>query len=370
MRHRALRPLAASTLLGLLLTAPSPAQLFAPPEMFRTPGPSGIVVGDLDGDLKTDIATCARNQNAVSVLNGQGGGFGAARLFPVGSAPGFLACADLDGDGRLDLVTANWDSADVSVLRNVGGAALFAPAQHYGVGTHPTSVAIGDLNGDGQPDLVSSDFGPPSLSVLLNDGSGGFTLLSHFPLPSNPDRVALADFNGDGLLDLATTQRYLDTVLVMLGNGFGWFHSARQWPISGGSPGNLVPADVNNDGVPDLVVTTYKFNGMVNVLLGLGRGAFRQTAAVPVGIYTYAVAVGDVTGDGRPDVIVGDGLLSEHNLYYLRGDGAGHLANLTTIPLSHAPSAIALADCNGDGRRDLACPAFGGDHVNVLFRNP
>jgi hypothetical protein len=123
------------------------------------------------------------------------------------------------------------------------------------------------------------------------------------------DSVAVADVNGDGKPDLLVTNAKGSTVGVVLGNGDGTFQTAVTYGSGGINPYSVAVADVNGDGKPDLVVgnegNSNCSGGAVGVLLGNGDGTF-QTAVTYCsgGIEAVSVAVADVNGDGKPDVVV------------------------------------------------------------------
>ena len=146
-----------------------------PPALFGTAsnfpvgsGPNSVAVGDVNGDMKLDLAVANVNSNNVSVLMGNGlGGFGAAVNFPVGSKPNSVEVGDFNADKKLDLVTANTGSNNVSVLLG-NGLGGFAAASNFPVGSLPSSGTVGDFNGDLKPDLAVANCNSNNVSVLLN----------------------------------------------------------------------------------------------------------------------------------------------------------------------------------------------------------
>ncbi len=196
----------------------------------------------------------------------------------VGASPYSVAVVDVNRDGRLDVVTANAGSADVSVLLGAGEGA-FQAQQRFGVGSSPSSVAVADVNGDGQLDVVTGNYYSADVSVLLGNGDGTFQAQQRFGVGSGTLSVAVGDVNGDGRLDVVTAnhvsaEEYSSSdVSVLLGNGDGTFQ-AQQRIVVGGSPSSVAVADVNGDGRLDVVMGNGYGSNYVSVLLGNGDGTF------------------------------------------------------------------------------------------------
>jgi hypothetical protein len=133
--------------------------------------------------------------------------------------------------------------------------------------------------------------------------------------------------------------------------------------FTGRSTVNVVPADLNGDGAPDLVTVDALSDG-VSVLLGRGDGSFRERLAFPTAPVPLNAAVADVDGDGDQDVVTAsrDG---HGSITVLRNDGAGRLRRDRTYP-AHALS-LAAADLNGDGLLDLVTVSFHRRGVAVML---
>jgi uncharacterized repeat protein (TIGR01451 family) len=293
--------------------------------------PWSIVTGDFNQDGKLDIAICndgaANHQpDSISVLLGDGhGGFTAAPGSPIqlppNTGPLSLKVADFNGDGKLDLVSANLHNNTVSAfLGNGDGTFTLAPGSPIAVSISPWSVAVADFNGDGRPDLVVASYGG-GVAVLLGDGSGNFTPAPGSPLQAGPtpQRVAVGDFNGDGKPDLvvanwdvATTWPPVGRVTLFLGNGDGTFRLSNNVPFQiSGNISDFAVGDLNLDGKLDIVAITYD-RQTATVLLGDGSGGLTPASGSPFSIedLSEAVAVGDIDGDGTPDLVVSGGTIS------------------------------------------------------------
>lgn len=233
-----------------------------------------------------------------------------------------------------------------------------APGSPFAVGGEPADIAVGDLDGDGGPDLVVA--GDGGLAVLPGDGRGGFGEPRRVAVAGpSPHLVALGDADRDGRLDAAVTAHDSTVVTVLRGDGEGGLAPLPDSPFDTGVPGpghnhGLALADLDGDGDPDLV-TADQDHGTVSVLLGDGRGGFAPPpgSPFPAGDGPYPFAVGDLDGDGRPDLAVPGFLGTAVTL--LRGEGEGGFAPFPSSPLETRPMPFhtALADLDADGVLDL-----------------
>jgi hypothetical protein len=268
----------------------------------RVDRPSGLAVGDIDGDGRLDLVTGTGYGRSVAVLRGDGhGNFAPQQRFLVRGNVWDVTVADVTGDGAPD-VLAQTDR--VEVLRNDAHGHL-APGQRIkGVG-HPV---VGDVDGDGDLDLIVTTLLPTTLVTYLNDGSGHFSAVrASNPVP-NPDglsgQVLLAEVTGDHHPDLIVTASQDHQVLVAAGDGTGGFAAPQKFDTGGSLPVALAVGDVSADRHPDLVVACQGSNE-VAVLVGDGYGGFAAPALFPTGGQgPYGVHVTDVNGDHTDDVLV------------------------------------------------------------------
>ncbi len=290
------------------------------PALTRSAGTSPLLLaaGDLNGDGILDAVVTNWATNTVSVLLGQGtggtgnGAYGNPVAYPAGLKPHHLVLADLNHDGILDIVVNNDGAPSVTVLLGHGAGGLgdgtFGLATSFATSSSGTGVAVGDVNGDGIPDIVATESATFALAILLGNGSGGvgdgtFTFSSHVPTATRPYDVTLADLNGDGHLDVLITLQDSGGLWVRLGHGDGTFGTAAS--LTNGSPGSVRVVDFDGDGKLDLVVTQGDMN-QVELLRGNGDGTFVLRTAQMVPNFPVVAAIGDLNGDGLPDVVAAD----------------------------------------------------------------
>jgi hypothetical protein len=292
-----------STGLSILLGTGKPTTPFTTGTPIAVTGAACIVTGDLNGDGIPDLLVAVNGSpNALLAYLGNGDGtFTLKSTTATPSSGGYVALGDFNHDGKLDFAT----SGNLLALGN-GDGTFQAPAAI--VANPPSSgfsgIAVGDINNDGWPDLVLTNNGIPGYDVfvLLNNHEGGFT-----QVPTNfgatTSQPILVDLNGDGNLDLV-----LEGGGVYVGDGTGKFRYQAALPGVPGSFGGIVAvADVNGDGIPDLLVT-----GFDTLTVSLGKGG--ATYAAPFGIGTgpapNALLVANLHGQsptkGVPDIVVPD----------------------------------------------------------------
>jgi hypothetical protein len=325
-------------------------------------GPGSILTADFNGDHHLDILE-VNNSSDFAVFTGNGDGtFNSSRSWalPVGAFSS-VAVGDFNNDGQPDLITLNYQNNNATRILTL---ALGAPGPNFQA--PPESfvsvadvLATGDFNEDGKLDVVASNGFNNLASVALGQGNGTFISRSSFTvLPPNNSagEFVVGDFNGDHHLDLVTvSDNKFGQVFLALGNGNGTFQPGVR--VNVGIHSNFVAAaDVNGDGKLDLVATNYGTGGIgnVQVALGNGDGTFQSPTTVSVGSYDpNFLAIGDLNGDGKPDLLVVNGG-NPGSFAILLGNGDGTFQSPSpSTTLGTYPMQPLLVDLNGDGRRDV-----------------
>jgi hypothetical protein len=236
-------------------------------------------------------------------------------------------------------------------------------------GSFPLGITAADLTGNGKQDVVFTNF-HQGVSVMLGNGDGTFQAAQLTSLESYSGRVAVADVNGDGKPDLVVTTfnngSSAGQVAVLLGNGNGTFQAPSDFNV-GHNPLGVAIADVNGDGKPDLVVANY-FSNTISVLLGNGDGTFAAAQNLATASGPVEVKVADFNGDGKLDIATNDKGSSQITVLYGNGDGTFQAAQNLNLGGTHT-DALVVADLNGDGKPDLATDLYGSGKVSVLLSN-
>jgi FG-GAP-like repeat/Bacterial Ig-like domain (group 2) len=246
-----------------------------------------------------------------------------------------------------------------------------APSFNYVTGqsfnsgdTNPRGVVLADYNGDGKIDIAVSNFNSNTINVFLNDGTGHFAttpITTNVTTPANLGQMVGGDFNEDGKPDLVVTT--IDggnqVNLVLLGNGDGTFAVQPAIKNSFGFLSCTV-TDLNGDGHQDLVMS---IGGSVAVSLGKGDGTFVDTIYYQSSLANPGVAFGvtaaDFNGDGKIDAVA---TYDNGYVVFFPGNGDGTLA--TSVPQTNLQGlslgSIVSADFDGDGKQDLLASLVNG----------
>lgn len=301
--------------------------------------------------------------------------FGAGALAVAGS-PRAMAVGDINHDGMLDVVVANSSSLSV-LLKDINGT--FKPAINVNIPNwsdpdafkvvpppNLRSVAVGYFNKDEYPDLVVTStyslMGPfntripqGQVTVLLGDGTGNFpTNTSYTSGSAFPDGVAVGDLDSDGSRDAVVAIGNFNGVSVLPGNANrdGALDLTRQdtYDVSSG-PVSVALGDVDGDGKLD-VITANSGSNNISVLRGNGDASLQAPLVYAAGINPTSVALGDVNGDGKLDVVTAN--RGSNDVSALLGNGDGTFQSAIACSAGSSPTAVALGDFNQDGKPDLA----------------
>jgi hypothetical protein len=379
------RRLLAATGMGLLL-GPLASCHYGSDYSFPTINvPNSIAIADVDVDGTPDllVATTAdqgsiQNPGFANVILGNHSSPGTfhtgVRYATTGNNPSSIAVVDLTRSGSLDLVVANFAAGSVSVFMHGASPGTYQTAVSVATGGQPNQVASGDINGDGKPDLVLADASATGGAIVLfQDPANPGKFLAPMTLAVNANSAAavtIGDLNGDGAPDIVAATSDANgnngAIYVFYQNATtrGTFLAPVTVP-AGAQPEAVRIADVNGDGLPDIAVANLDpgadGTGSAGVSVLLQDAAHPGSFLAPV---TYAtqgdaidVAVADLNGDGKPDLVVANlepGPSGSVSVLLQDPARPGVFLAATSYRAFGLPLAVAIGDLNGDGHPDIA----------------
>jgi hypothetical protein len=399
--------------------------------------PLSLAVADFNGDGKPDLAVANSGfmtngqfgSGSISILLGNGDGtFRAAVSYSAPVNPGVVVVGDLNGDGKADLAVSNvGGGADLALFMGNGDGTFQVPATlSLGFpGLEPTTgIAICDANGDGVADLaitLRSNTGDGYAALYLGTGNGAFQYDGSYDSAISPngknigfvDSVVTGDFNGDGRVDLAITLQ--GDLTVLLGSK-PTLTITLESSLSAATNGQNVTltATVSDPAVGGVITFSEKPNVIGTGVLTSGKAVLNINSASP-GAYTFGasyagnsayafsasapltqvvnsvlpsgpamaanyptgfypplvLAKGDFNGDGQTDLAVAYGYYSTgggSEIGILLGNSDGTFQPVAYFPSGSDPVSVAVADFNGDGKADIVAANVGGT-VNILLGN-
>jgi hypothetical protein len=383
-----------------------PSTVFPQETVVTTSQPyaSSVVAVDLDRDGLVDLAAASLQDSKIAWYRNNGDGtFSAPHIVSTAAAgPTGLVAADLDGDGWMDLVSASCVDDEIAWYRNLGGPAnggLFgfnpaSPAANQRLisrsADYAYSVCVADLNGDGLPDVISTSLMDNKVAWYRNLGGGNFGWSSATPAANQqiistagiaPSSVAAADLDGDGVIDLVVTSINDNTLAWLKGSNAGGILTFTRYVVSTTQmrAQRVAIADIDGDQRRDLLCAAPYGNKVT---------CFRNTthdsnAAAPFFGPEYiisdmtrgasCVVAADLNADGRPD-IVSSSLLDNKIAWYLN-TGPGTTGSITFGPQQLVSSnalgaaSVAAGDFNNDGKMEIASASQDDSKVSVFLNH-
>ncbi|HTY11212.1 MAG TPA: VCBS repeat-containing protein [Bacteroidota bacterium] len=313
--------------------------------------------------------------------------FAAKKDLPTGEGPISIALGDFNGDGKLDIVCANYKSNTISLLLNAtppdGSAPSFLPKIDLHTEEKPMAVAVGDFNGDGKPDFVVANYLSNNISIFLNtsrqdSASPSFAVKEDVPTEERPISLFVADFNGDGRPDLAVANYKSNSISVFLNTtsrGSSSVSFAQRIDLPAGTrPVFVTAGDLNGDGRPDIVAANYRSNSIsifFNETPANGTApVFSRGTEVQAGERPMTVAIGDVNGDEKNDILVADqGSNSISVLMNAAERGAATPLFLvkTELITGANPQAVCFIDAVGKGKSDVAAGNYNSGTISIFI---
>ncbi len=360
-----IRPLL-TPLIGVALLLPLAGCLGSSDGTTYVDNATSVAVADLDGNGRMDVVTAfdrafsdGSDGGFLSTRMGQGASgvnFGSPIRSSGGAAPGPIVAADLDGVNGPDMVLCNGASTTVSILYGNGAGGFGSEVDlQLGANRYAYAVAVADFNGDGKKDIAVAASGGTDVLLFLQNAGGGFTGVtpSSIPVGATPYSIAagaLSGANQDLAVGLSGGQ-----LAVLKGNGNGTFQPQVNYAC-GTTPASIKIADLDGVNGPDIAVVDYTAASSVIVFLNSGAGAFASGVSYPTGdAWALDLAIGDLNGDTKPDIAVANSGVpgDPGSVSVLFNNGSGVFGTATLYGGLQGPTSVAIADIDGDGRNDL-----------------
>jgi hypothetical protein len=302
--------------------------------------------------------------------------------------PSAVVAAGLTKSATLDLVTATWGDY-LSANSGTGGAVtvirgqtptgrVFVASDQHVLASGISSLAVGDFNGDGTLDIAvatlaggverqSDSRSAGEIQILFGKGDGTFELGRRMagPVPG-PRSLASADVNGDGVDDLIVGSQHPRGrgIGIILGGSFESYIV----PVEAGQAWPLAVGDFDRDGRIDIAVVNRSADGKtatrLTILFGDEKAAFTRRSTIVLISSAKGIGVGDLNGDGSKDLV----LLSDDAVRTYLNDGKGGFKHAYSILGEFSLGSVLVSDFDGDGMQDIVVP--GDDStLRLLFGN-
>ena len=337
-----------------MATGPAPGTFAAGSQYLPTTGGTyGVAVGDFDRDGYPDVAASSSRTSPTAFLTiyyGDATGTFARSYSGMLGAATYLTSVDVDNDGDLDLL-ATMPAGGAEVWRNDGLAGFSFQTTVPTPNSRMTAAA--DLNGDGNQDLlISCNLG--GAFSCLGRGDGTFGPVTSL-ITGRIMGLTAGDVDGDGDLDVVMANATGNNVAVRLNDGTGNLAAPVLVPVAN-APSAVALGDVTGDGAPDLLVAQYNYGATagqssVVVLTNNGTGTFTAGTPVAIGGHPLDLKLGDVDGDGDLDAVTVNEASATASVCLNQGQGTFALA--TTVPVGSGPTSLVLADLDGNRTLDL-----------------
>ncbi|MEC7584834.1 MAG: VCBS repeat-containing protein [Planctomycetota bacterium] len=329
------------------------------------------MLADVDNNGQQDLLVMASLHSRINLwMAGDNGELVGARSYDTGLlSASYVVTDDLDNDGVLDIVVGDPSGTELSVMREVHGE--LALDSTIELGSSVLNVRLTDLDRDGRNDLLvpvvsgikvlRNRSAPDSIEFEVLPGTG---LMDAFGAGPGPFGVAAADLNRDGLEDLVVSDFASGALQIMLSDSEPFDFAAPTVIIVGGGLVDVLAADFTGDGIVDVAVSRSDKADIV-LFENDGHGNLTTLVSVPTGQSPNYLLTEDFNSDGRADIVVSNGL--EQSVSVLFGASTGFL--MESYPAGDMPTALLCDDMNGDGAPDILVTSLMGGDFRVLVND-
>ena len=357
-------------------------------------GPQDIRISDLDGDGIPDIVVANYTVGSISVFRNTSviGNINIANFvrkdFTSGTGATFISVADLDNDGKQDVIVANQGENTLSIFKNIstsGNISFNSPVKIATPAT-PIGIGIGDFDKNGWLDIATANHGNGTVSIFTNKGIFNSISTSNFNprfgliTGLNPITIDVADMDGDSKSDIVVGNYGSNSVSIFKNNYISGALATSSFSTkldfnAGNKPGYVKLGDMDGDSKLDVVVLA-EGNNSVGILRNtstsgvLSSASFASRVNFNTGITPYYISVGDLTGNGKLDILVtnfGDGTATVWQNKAIPGSitSASFFKRLN-FTVGTKPYAGLLADIDGDTKTDILVSNTGSNTLSIL----
>jgi len=286
-----------------------------------------------------------------------------------------IGSGDLNSDGRQDIVYSSLVGSGpqhmlLIFLQDTGGSYSANPIS-YMAGNGADHLEVADLNHDGRTDVVTADYSDNTISVYLQKADGTLARRVIYSTGIAPNAIAIGDVNNDGWIDIAVSHGTSATIGVFTQKSNGTLNAMTAYASMVAGNDDIAIGDVNNDGRNDVV----KMNGQgdanpdLMVYLQAGNGTLNAPVNYTLGCncLSHGIDIGDVTSDGKNDVIIsyGDYQPSSKIAVFPQGSNTG-LNSPVSYNAYNSPQPVEIADIDGDGKSDIVTAHAPENHISIL----
>ncbi|MGA1819590.1 MAG: FG-GAP repeat domain-containing protein [Thermoplasmatota archaeon] len=339
--------------------------------------PSDLAVGDIDGDLFTDVVVANYKDDNIMVMLNHGKGLVGGGTYHVGKGPIRVEIAELNGDPFPDVMVLSEDSREFRVFINDQIGGFRAQGAPYVFATLPSDMAVMDFDSDGDNDTVVITTNNNLLTIFRNDGTGSLAYHSNFTTEGNPTRLGVVDIDLDGMSDLVISNRrdisdmegnrheifdedkmvtWLSTVSFWLNRGGGEFVREIEDLRTQKGVSSITCGDINGDGYPDVVMPNLGYHN-ISVLLSNGNGEYKRGAPTDLdslllpSMDPIQARLHDIDNNGHMDILAITKSADSALVY--PGNGDGTFQPFFQYYGGLNPTSFELMDYDTDGDLDI-----------------